>query len=136
MYKIELGESEMILIEKALDMYSRAGLGQFDYVIEGCESVQRAIWNNKDINNSDIRDICNNLKMTIWPQLVSNSNWGIFNTEEVGDDCRIACDMYQTLRHQRWLDREEKLSYTVDAYPSDICNIAGIPSPNFKIEKI
>ena len=64
-----------------------------------------------------------------------NSNPGIFNSE-VGDDCRIAADIHQTIRHQFYLDREgEKLGYTVDAYPASICDIAKMKLPTIKFIK-
>ena len=62
----------------------------------------------------------------------------IFNKENVDDDAREASHMYQVMRHERFLhrmrtgDQKEKHG-TLDEYPADICVIARMTVPNFKM---
>jgi len=131
---IECGFEEACLIERALDLYSRVGILQFEY-LTGCTSLQRLIW---DRGVSDkFRKKADELKDVFgYP---ANGNPGIFNKKEVYDDARVAADLYQSIRHERYKDRirtgeQIQSHHTVDEYPADICRIAGISIPNFKIE--
>lgn len=65
--------------------------------------------------------------------LGTRGNWGIFN-DNLDNSCVIAFHLYQQIRHELWKSKEEKVNYTVDAYPADACNIKGIDIPNFKID--
>jgi hypothetical protein len=131
---IECGFEEACLIERALDLYSRVGILQFEY-LTGCTSLQRVIW-DKDISD-EFRKKADALKSTFGYE--PNAHPGIFNTEDVHDDVRVAADLYQSIRHERYKDRirtgeQTKSHHTVDEYPADICNIGGMPIPNFKVK--
>jgi hypothetical protein len=131
-YKIELGFEELCLIERALELYGRMGMLQFD-TLDYVNSLGKQI-HKLDIH-TEFRTKCNELKALFG--YASNSYPGIFNKEFVGDDCRIATHIYQQLRHQRYLDRiksgeQNEKHYTVDEYPADICTIARIKLPEFK----
>ena len=134
-YNIEVGFEELCLIEIALGLYGRIGMLQFDYLTL-CNSLQAEIW-TKQLSD-EFRNKSDNLKSIFG--YAPNSNPGIFNTEIVSDDCRKAIDIYQTIRHQRYLDRmkenpEEESKFSgVDSSPADICQIAGIKIPDFKIK--
>ena len=134
-HTIELGFEELCLIERALEMYGRMGMLQFDYLTL-CNSLHKLIWDRKKAD--EFRKKADELKAVF--NYPSNANPGILNTEIVGDDCRIAIDMYQTIRHQRYLDRykenpeEESKHYSVDQSPADICQLAGMKTPDFKIK--
>lgn len=130
---IECSQDEAFLIERALDMYSRIGILQFEYLTM-CSSLQKLIWNKKLHWKFELA--ANNMKAVF--DYHPNSHAGIFNTEDVQDDVRTAAHLYQIMRHERYLHRKatgEQLedSYTVDEYPADICNIAKIKIPNFKM---
>ena len=131
---IECGFEEAVLIEKALDLYSRVGILQFEY-LTGCNSLQKLIW-DKDVSDQ-FRKKADEMKAIFGHP--ANGNPGIFNTEEVDDDVRVAAHLYQQFRHERYKDRVatgEQIGrhHTVDEYPADICDIAGIKIPNCKIE--
>lgn len=129
-HTIELSTPELLLIERALDIYSRIGLLQFEN-IKDCYSLQSLIW--KEEKMDEFRDATNQLKAVFgYPP---NAGPGIFNTEKVGDDCRIAAHIHQQIRHHRWqIDTSsDKSMFTVNAYPADICQIAEISIPDFKI---
>ena len=129
-YTIELGKEELQLISRALDLYSRVGLLQFDKLTD-CLSLQKLVWERGvqeefDAQSKELKNLLG------YP---SNANPGIFNTKYVRDDVRISANMHQTIRHKFWLDTDKRnrFEYTVDAYPADICKIANIEEPNFKI---
>lgn len=130
---IECGFEEACLIERALELYSRVGILQFEY-LTGCASLQKLIW-DKNLSNH-FRQKADELKAVFGHP--SNGYPGIFNTKEVDDDARVAAHLYQQFRHERYLDREKAgdnvSNYGVDAYPADICQIAGMSIPNLKIK--
>ena len=131
---IEVGFEEACLIERALELYSRVGLLQFEY-LTGCASLQKLIW-DKDISD-EFRKKADELKAVFGHP--ANCNPGIFNTKEVSDDARVAAHLYQQLRHERYKDRVatgEQIGrhHTVDEYPADICQIGGMKIPNCKIK--
>lgn len=132
--KIECSKDELLLIERALELYGRVGMLQFDYLTLN-NGLQKKIW-DKDLTES-FRNITDDLKSLFGYS--KNSNPGIFNTDFVGDDSRIALHLYQQIRHERYKYRvktgEQTENYhTVDEYSADICQLANIDVPNFKIE--
>lgn len=132
--KIECSKEELILIERALELYGRVGMLQFDYLTLN-NSLQKKIW-EKDLTEK-FKYCADNMKHLFG--YTPNSNPGIFNTDMVGDDCRTAIHLYQQLRHERYKFRiktgeQTQNFHTVDEYPADICQIADIELPNFKIE--
>lgn len=44
-----------------------------------------------------------------------NGNWGIYN-DNVDDTCRMAFDLVQVIRHERWKADEDGSSITVDSH--------------------
>jgi hypothetical protein len=131
-HTIQLGFDELCLIERALELYGRVGMLQFDYLTI-CSSLQKLIWDKK--LSQEFRDNADKLKSIFGYS--ANSSPGILNKEDVSDDCRIAIDIYQTIRHQRYLDRlakdpTESENYGVYKYPADTCQLAGMKSPDIK----
>lgn len=131
---INCSEKEAFLIEKALDLYSRISMGQFKKIGQ-VTSIQRKLWND-DTDTKEFDDRCDDLKEVFG--LSKGSYWGIFNKENVDDDAREAAHMQQAMRHERYLHRmrtgEQKESHgTLDEYPADICVIARMTAPNFKM---
>ena len=132
---IECSEKEAHLIEKALELYGRVGMLQFEYLTL-CSSLRNLIWTT-DLA-AEFRNKADELKSIFG--YTSHSNPGILNSDIVSDDCRIASHMYQQLRHERYLQRlkenpeEEFKHYGVDSHPADICQIAGIDTPKFIIK--
>jgi hypothetical protein len=108
---------------------------QFEYLTL-CGSLQKLIWDKK--LSGEFRNKADELKSVFGYS--PSSNPGIFNSEIVGDDCRIASHIYQQLRHERYLQRlkenpeEESKHYGVDAHPADICQMAGMETPKFIIK--
>jgi hypothetical protein len=134
-HKIELDFEELCLVERALELYGRIGMYQFEYLTLN-NSLQKQIW-DKDISQ-EFRDKADELKALFgYPK---NANPGILNKEEVSDDCRIAIHIYQQIRHQRYLDRakinpqEEAENHGVYKYPANTCQLADMSLPNFIIK--
>ena len=132
---IECTEKEAHLIERALELYGRVGMLQFDYLTL-CNSLQKLIWNKK--LSEEFRTKADELKAVFGYSV--NSNPGIFNKEDVSDDAREAIHIYQSMRYERHLERmridpeEESKYYGVDRHPADVCQIAGIGIPKFNMK--
>jgi hypothetical protein len=131
---IECSEKEALLIEKALDLYSRISLGQFGEIGQ-VVSIKRKLWKD-DVLSDKFNRKCDELKNVFGLSL--GSYWGVFNKENVDDDAREAFHIEQVMRHERYLHRmrtgEQKESHgTKDEYMADACDIAGITAPNFKM---
>lgn len=131
---IECSEKEANLIERALELYGRIGMLQFDRMTL-CDSLQQLVWTSDLAGEFQIKT--DELKAVFG--YARNANPGIHNKEIVSDDVRESMHMYQQMRHERYLDRvksgEQSKEYSgVDQSPADICHVAGIKSPNFKIK--
>jgi hypothetical protein len=48
-------------------------------------------------------------------EMHQHASWGIYN-EDVHDTCRIAFDIIQVIRHERWKRNPERSSATVDSH--------------------
>lgn len=130
---IECGFEEACLIERALDLYSRVGLLQFDK-LDMCHSL------NSLIRSKDAQDAfdaaSDNMKSVFGYS--PNSYPGIFNRKDVQDDVRLAADLHQNIRHERFRHRiitgeQVKLNWTTDESKPDICKIAGMDKPEFTV---
>lgn len=49
------------------------------------------------------------------PLMTRNGSWGIYN-ENVDDSCRIAFDIIQVIRHERWKKNPNRSTSTVDSH--------------------
>lgn len=173
MNKLELTDEQLWIVQKALDLYSRVGIGQFwtikehptfenhlidaftpkkgipleigDRTVRG-EVVEigkkwiktKGYWGNgeevkkwTDVNKikrspdysryHEVRKAIDSAfiqprNMLINdPTMPENGSWGIYN-ESVDDSCRIAFDIIQVIRHERWKKNPERSSATVDSH--------------------
>lgn len=143
--KIECSEKELLLINKALDFYSRVGSGQFTEIVEHptFQKVANEISKKKngeiDYNlyhqkrdNFKIK-LCHARDIFTEENHGTNGNWGIFN-EKIDESCVIAYNLQQQIRYELWKSRGAKKDYCVDNYPADACKITNLPEPDFKIE--
>lgn len=130
---LELGLDELLHIERALDLYTRIGLFQFDK-LDMCTSFDKYIKNGyKEVYKNQTENIKGSIGFGC------DSYPSIFNKDIVGDDVRIVADMLQTIRHSRYLNRIETKEqtnrhYTNDEYEADVCRISGIKKPIIDIK--
>jgi len=113
-FQIELEEAHIKVLTSALEMYSRAQMGQFKYALEQINEYAALPWETQGF-------IENTIKSFVFPELTGNMFYGIHSSERP-DSARVAFDMYQVLRHQLWKERQERgdsvSRATVDAHPA------------------
>lgn len=121
-YQVTLSESQLRLINKAVEQYFRMRIGQFsdyvdDIVFEGFNYKDHsdeefdAVINRRDAASEQFKTAYRAL--TEWPK----------HHRKTADDQRLI-DMWETIRHQFWLDKPEpKSEFTVDSRPS--LNLSG-----------
>lgn len=113
-----LTTEQLQIISKALDVYSRLSMGQFWVAIPDVPNVRRlmgklpAEWEEKF--EGLVLQAGN-----VLTRMDGFGSYGILHSE-VTEDARIACHFHHAIRHQFWMDRGEKDTYTVDARPADI----------------
>jgi hypothetical protein len=139
-YGIDIRDSKVFKCERTLSNHYEFGVLQFQKSY--CKKI--ILTTDQDLIEDGVQAIddefdfkADELKAVF--DYPANSNPGVFNTTDVEDDCRIALDIYQTIRHERYLQRIEsgeqtENHYTVDESPADICDIAKLKSPDFHIK--
>jgi hypothetical protein len=148
MNKLHLTDEQLYLVSRALDLYSRMGLGQFWYLTDNI-TIQKNIWKReKNIWKGEKLEggVHEKFKTkaqelsNIYTGFVGNGSYGIFSPE-VGDDCKLAAHIHQTIRHEFWKRRRDEdpdasyINMTVDSHPADIWNMAKGEKLEIKIEK-
>jgi len=127
MARIELNNNQLRLIQRALDFYSRVGIGQFE-VIKEHPTFERHLSNELKLMNGrtdynrfhQVRDSVD--AMLIHPRNMlmqdpshpRNGSWGIHN-KKVDESCREAYDIIQVIRHEFWKADETRSNITVDS---------------------
>lgn len=131
-FNIELGENELFLIAEALELYARMGTGQFNYLTDH-RGVQKIVW-DKNIQ-VEFDQLAKSLG-SIYTGMPVGGSYGIFNNK-IHDCNRIALDISYNLRHAEYMssDKASNIHHKFSR-KSDICTIAGIQNPIFKINKI
>jgi dissimilatory sulfite reductase (desulfoviridin) alpha/beta subunit len=113
MYTLTLSKEQIRVIDHALEIMVRMGLGQIHTAVDLCY-----LFHTKDPQK--VRKLCDELQKEL-TGFEGGASWGI-HSKEISEDYRIACDMEQVIRHQIYNDLPEetkqKLSYTVCAYPA------------------
>ena len=127
MAKLEVTENQLSLIQRALDFYSRVGIGQFEQIKDHPTflkhlSKEFALENGKTdyIKFHNVRDSVDEAftlpRNMLYNKLglSTNSSWGIHNPN-VDDSCREAFDIIQVIRHEFWKRDPERSDMTVDS---------------------
>ena len=128
MATLKVSEEQLRLIQRALDFYSRVGIGQFD-VIKDHPTFERHLHREfKDENGktdySRYHSVRDAVDMTlVQPRnmlynnnsLDRNGSWGIHNPN-VDDSCRDAFDLVQVIRHEFWKRDPNRSDITVDSH--------------------
>ena len=127
MATLTVTEEQLRLIQRALDFYSRVGIGQFN-AIKDHPTFEAHLHNEfKDGNGKtdyeryhSVRDAVD--MMLIQPRnmlyndssIGKNGSWGIHHPN-VDDTCRDAFDLVQVIRHEFWKQNPNRSSITVDS---------------------
>lgn len=174
MNKLHLTDEQLFLVERALEFYSRIGIGQFDKIKDhptfekhlhsefalktgpleiGDKTVRGKVveidpdgkwvktkghWNGdeeirkwddpENIQHStdytryhNVRDAVDNALVHPRNMLYNDhslgrhGSWGI-HSPSVDDSCRMAFDIQQVIRHERWKRYEDRSTVTVDSH--------------------
>jgi len=127
MARIELNNNQLRLIQRALDFYSRVGIGQFE-VIKEHPTFERHLSNELKLMNRktdynrfhQVRDSVDAMLVQPRNMLIQdpthprNGSWGIHNIK-VDESCREAYDIIQVIRHEFWKADETRSNITVDS---------------------
>jgi hypothetical protein len=117
MFQMMFNERQARTLMRALDLYSRIGIGQFEELIHlfRWQFDPRLKDKLDQIEMSEQR--LNEIKTLLF-DLHPNSSFGIFN-KDVPDEFRVAWDLQKVIRHQIWKESENPTRFTVDSYPPD-----------------
>ena len=126
MATLKVNENQLRLIQKALDFYSRVGIGQFneiknhptferhlheEFKIEGKTDYNR--FHSVRETADDALNVARNMLYNE-SSMDKNGSWGIYNPK-VDDSCRDAFDLVQVIRHEFWKNDPDRSDITVDS---------------------
>jgi hypothetical protein len=127
MATITLTKEQLRLIQDALDMYSRIGIGQMWAIKDHptFENVLRKEFKDEDgkVDYSRYHEVRDNVDlMLVQPRnmllndltLRKNASWGIYNPD-VDESCRVAYDLIQVIRHEFWLANPDRSEHVVSS---------------------
>jgi hypothetical protein len=127
MATLTVTENQLRLIQNALDLYTRIGIGQFERIKEHptFEVHLHNEFKNEEgktdyVKLHSVRDevdeIFTQAKRLLYNQssAVKNGGWGIHNPN-VDDSCRDAFDLVQVIRHEFWKNNPNRSNITVDS---------------------
>lgn len=126
MTTLHLTEEQLRIVQKALDFYSRIGIGQFER-IKDHPTFERSLANklideygktdftkfHKIREEVDIK-MAEARNMLIQENLPPNGGWGI-GMPKVDETCKVAYDIVQVIRHEFWKANPERSNLTVDS---------------------
>ena len=127
MATLTVTDEQLRLIQYALDLYARVGIGQFN-AIKDHPTFERHLNNefkdeegNTDYNKyhhvrmtvDDLMAIARNLLYNDL-QYATRGSWGIGH-DNVDNSCRDAFDLVQVIRHEFWKADPNRSSITVDS---------------------
>jgi hypothetical protein len=127
MATLEVNKDQLRLIQRALDLYSRIGIGQFG-VIKDHPTFERHL--STELKDEDgktdygryhkVRDSIDSMLIQPRNMLIQepthpqNGSWGIHNSK-VDESCREAYDIIQVIRHEFWKADKDRSDITVDS---------------------
>lgn len=127
MATLNVTEDQLRLIQRALDFYSRIGIGQLDEIKDHPTFAKYLAEQVKDVDGKVdyeryhlILEQADNAFTQGRNMLYNdasigrNGSWGIYNPN-VDDSCRDAYDLVQVIRHEFWKADPERSDITVDS---------------------
>lgn len=126
MATLTVSEEQLRLIQRALDLYSRIGIGQFGE-IKDHPTFQKHLNKECEVDGKtdyeryhSTRDLADNVLFQARNILYNdssigkNGSWGIHHPN-VDDSCRDAYDLIQVIRHEFWKQNPQRSDLTVDS---------------------
>lgn len=92
---IECNEKQAQIIQRALDLYTRIIMGQFDEV----DKIHRWDCGNLDVNIDELKTACRILHDIYLPELHYGSYHGIYSPD-LHDNAKVSYDIHQMLRYK------------------------------------
>lgn len=126
MATLKVNEDQLRLIQRALDFYSRIGIGQFNE-IKNHPTFKKHLYNEFKVDDKTdynrfhsvretVDDVLNVARNMLYNESGRNKNgsWGVWNPK-VDDSCRDAYDLVQVIRHEFWKTDPDRSDITVDS---------------------
>lgn len=126
MTTLHLTEEQLRVVQQALDLYTRIGIGQFER-IKDHPTFERHLYNQlmdedgkadyaryHEIRLMADTKLMEARNLLIQEDLHPQASWGIFN-EKADESCRVAYDIVQVIRHEFWKSNPDRSELTVDA---------------------
>lgn len=132
MYQLTVNETQLKIINSALEEYFRIGLNQWDDLANRLAAIgvdfssenpnHDKIFDSYINKRDDVHEVLKTVGRILWP-------YGLTKQTE---ENLIAQDIWQVIRHQLWIDspKREELSYTVDA--REPLQMGGEPMPGIR----
>lgn len=129
MPKLEITEEQLQVIQKALETYSRIGIGQFTFITEH-PTFERFLtkkfkkedgktdWARYHSRMDTVKAALQhprNLLIDDMDSMSVQGSWGIYHPD-VDETCRIAYDIEKVIRHEKWKNNPDRSEITVDSY--------------------
>ena len=124
MATITLTEEQLRLVQEALDMYSRIGIGQL-WVIKDHPTFEEILRKKSTFDGKveyslyhDMRERADKYfalgrdTLLINSTLGQHGSFGIYN-KEVDETCRVAYDLVQIIRHEFWKANPDRSEHVV-----------------------
>lgn len=108
--QLEMNANQASIIIKALDLYSRLGIGQIDEI----KTTMDVTFRRRDpLNNAEVDSHLTALKELYFPELRGKSYYGIF-CGKAPEKSKIAWDLIQVIRYAMAWERSPSGGFTVD----------------------
>ena len=131
-YNLTLTETQLRTVQKALDCYSRIGMGQCGTAITDHPDVIRRIFEDSD-NAPGIWDVSCGIdvmiKSMVFTELTQGSFHGI-RSEHIDESNRVAYDILQVIRHRLAWDNHKEGDRTIYVSYDRPLKTSGEPLPN------
>jgi hypothetical protein len=100
MNNIKVSDEHLKTIQKALELYMRCSIGQFERIVD-VPSVQKRLWNLEDRFDASYLETLLKAAHKAYTG-TPNGGPGIHNKEKVTDDARDAMNIHDQIRHHLW----------------------------------
>ncbi len=125
-YTLNMSEEQAQILVRALDLYSRIGIGQFEEILDVYDPLHKRV----PVEARDAaRRLLNSVK-AVYGHPANGSN-GI-HSPEVRDEFRAAYDIQQVVRHRLAFDRHPEGGFQVNF--DEPRQISQLPLPSIKSE--